>query len=748
MLQTTLFYKELLTFLRSVTITNQYFAQRSLEYDLLPGSDYASLVTAPVAPYRVYTPYYLHLAGHYILDSYVDNITPSQPNGETWYCYVNLKALSLDEAIIYTRGIGEIPGHYVKPSSVYATMDTMMMVPSEDVPGTTVAFTRMMLNNNVLTKARYRLQYHEYTTLCEKYPQNIDLIKSIVYPFNINFKDITTLPNYSLVGYAEDLLHSNEQSSLLTEVTSFLTMFRDRWDVKEYVYEALYPNVQWGALWIYLFQALVKVRIQNLRTYRVHPDHIWEYLASKGLDDYRSILTREQELFLYKNIDYLHANRGKHGTMMLLAENILGKRYSDLVTKDLALCPQNATETTLPIPEFIDDSISHPKTPSENAAIVYYSADDVLTRMQESGLIPATDDAKASETTALQYGRYTHFKTKLMEIKRSTVDFSFSNLYWKYTFSTLMNLLGDGKVNHQVNLVVDAGYIDLTTKEALALLLYCLYRLPNTDTYETFKTTKIPNSFLCPVVVNTNILDETTLASMCEAMNVEPLVIGEKMFTMNEVMDAATVIAESKLYRALFSLYKKINRDSKGNVTSIDDKLYSSVDDLRQATDDVFKILRAFEIDIVTTTDIQRKESLTHIYSQLVGNTTVSIPLIDGYTTFGDWFDSQQTLTDYMTSIESSPDRLSQLDTLATTLLNGLLGIESSECYPLNDAITTQYTLLKKLFVQLCSYNVAFMDTDMHVPTVISMGHWGAGTVDRAYTHTTYLPYTLNISPA
>jgi hypothetical protein len=100
-------------------------------------------------------------------------------------------------------------------------------------------------------------------------------------------------------------------------------MFRVRWDVREFSYEEYYPITQWAALWATLPVVIIGQRVANLKTSSTHSSHIWEYLTSNGLGDYRSVLTRDQELFLYKNIQYIIKNRGKDGTLSILADHLL-----------------------------------------------------------------------------------------------------------------------------------------------------------------------------------------------------------------------------------------------------------------------------------------------------------------------------------------------------------------------------------------------------------------------------------------
>ena len=87
-------------------------------------------------------------------------------------------------------------------------------------------------------------------------------------------------------------------------MNNFLDHIYNRWYIKDYDYEDTYPLAFMGIIYALLPQVLLTQRLLNLRTDNVHSLHIWEYLASKGLGEYESILSNKQSRFLYKNINY------------------------------------------------------------------------------------------------------------------------------------------------------------------------------------------------------------------------------------------------------------------------------------------------------------------------------------------------------------------------------------------------------------------------------------------------------------
>ena len=324
--------KEIINFLQTVTIKNKYFAQQMLELkvkdnvqDFLP---------------EEYNPYYRHLNGEYILDERTAELTHSVVNPTTGLAETQTIAAHVkisDDVIMWNSEVYK-PDHF----------DELMYITSLDTQ-TTIPFTKENLHAEYAlaagrpessvhkkTLANYRLPSRYYTLLCEKYPSQVDLIKAIVYPIPSKSAAISA-DNYTALSYDDTLLNDNERVSLVSRMKGLLDVIRYRWDVKEYAFEEHYPMVVWGMIWNLLITHLRAQRFINIRTPNAHPLHIWEYLNSHGLGEYRGYLSSTQEMFLYRNLRYILANRGKQSTLNILIDELLNESGIDLKAKTIVL---------------------------------------------------------------------------------------------------------------------------------------------------------------------------------------------------------------------------------------------------------------------------------------------------------------------------------------------------------------------------------------------------------------------------
>lgn len=282
-------------------------------------------------------------------------------------------------------------------------------------------------SNRVHTKTleAYRLPGKYFDDLCKRYPNQVDLIKAIVYPVkSVKISSIVTLPelkkrldsyksgdtvaklatdeyiadikrrypnkydfirkmgkdiegyrifdpsnrtytpdenyarsearrnrivkakNFELLAYDFDRLDETEQTSLLEYTQEFLNIVNRRWAIDEYNFEENYAATLWTLLWSLLPVALIAKRYANIKTPYVSEQHMWDYLASKGLGDYKGYLTTDQTLFMYKNILYLLQHAGQQKTLNILIDNILSKYGLTLKAKTVVLDTSDSLKKT------------------------------------------------------------------------------------------------------------------------------------------------------------------------------------------------------------------------------------------------------------------------------------------------------------------------------------------------------------------------------------------------------------------
>lgn len=415
--------KEIINFLQTVTIKNSYFADQMMQLKVRDNvRDYLP---------QEFNPYYRHISGEYILDErnseqlthQVVNPTTGVVETQTLNAHVNLPW-----------------GETMRNSLVYNSehFDEVMYITSLDTQ-TTIPFTKENLHvefalaagrdeNSVHKKtlANYKLPSRYYTLLCEKYPKQVDLIKAIVYPIQDKSAAIAA-DNYSVLAYDETLLDANERVSLISRMKGLMDVIRCRWDVKEYAFEEHYPMVIWGMIWNLLITHLRAQRFINIRTPDAHPMHIWEYLKSHGLGEYRGYLSSSQEMFLYRNLRYILANRGKQSTMNILIDELLNESGIDLKAKTVVLDTSEVLADSNETRSAATQCLTCTRKGICNKNITSHTCDDYININNECKAIPVilTEDFAGSN------------KLKIYDILQTEYGYTYDEAVDKYSRSFL-----------------------------------------------------------------------------------------------------------------------------------------------------------------------------------------------------------------------------------------------------------------------------------------------------------------------
>lgn len=370
--------KEVINFLRSVTIKNGYFASQMQKY--LVADRYQDSIS------NEQNPYYIHITGEYIVPSgktyeVIDPVTKKKINyryGRSQLRFVDenttpspVTPLFIDEDDPSAENSKLEYGIVkVNKKAVYTEFDELMFVTSLDT-GTEIPFTRKMLhggakgtdtngrvvsiNPHSKTLEAYKIPGRYFDALCEKYPKQIDLIKSIVYfgsGTNVTtLQDAVDAEHLTMISYDGDILEERERVNIIDTINGYLDVLRIKWDTREYTYEDHYADVFWSIVWTTLPLVIVAKRYENIGTYDVHSSHVWHQLTSKGLDTFQGYLTPEQEWYLYKNIKYMRDRGGQQKILNLLIDNILNKYKLTIQSKNLALdYSKSLQETSQPDP--------------------------------------------------------------------------------------------------------------------------------------------------------------------------------------------------------------------------------------------------------------------------------------------------------------------------------------------------------------------------------------------------------------
>lgn len=223
--------------------------------------------------------------------------------------------------------------YYLNLAGRYHESDVPMVVRSldtlEDIP-----FTQENLRIHIATAKAYRWGGDEYNQLVRLYPNQIVLINGIISP--VPFEEAYNAKDGAILRYDESLVEVQE-TNLISEIQSRINTYLLRWHNRAYcLTDDYYPPAMIAEFYLYVFNAITTVRLRNCRTDRAHSFHIREYLRSHGrLDKHFPYMTLEQQLWLYRNIDYIHRNTGKRETFDLLVDHLLTKANIPLSTYEI-----------------------------------------------------------------------------------------------------------------------------------------------------------------------------------------------------------------------------------------------------------------------------------------------------------------------------------------------------------------------------------------------------------------------------
>ena len=148
---------------------------------------------------------------------------------------------------------------------------------------------------------------------------------------------IANAKNFELLEYDVSRLDETEQVSILEHTVQFLNIIARRWAVDGFNFEENYAATLWTLMWTLLPVAIIAKRYANIKTPFVSEQHMWDYLTSKGLGDYKGYLTIDQTWFMYKNIQYLMQHAGQQLTMNILIDNLLSYYGLTLKAKTVVL---------------------------------------------------------------------------------------------------------------------------------------------------------------------------------------------------------------------------------------------------------------------------------------------------------------------------------------------------------------------------------------------------------------------------
>lgn len=605
---------------------------------------------------------------------------------------------------------------------------------------------REILSREILTKypktaSIYRVPNKEYENLLATYPSKQGLIKSIIYPA----KDLDTVLNardLTLLNYDDSLLETNEKNSLIEALKTFLDYTYNRWFVKDFHYEPAYALTFMGLLWSMLPSVLLTQRVRNLKTPQVHSMHIWEYLDSKGLGEYKYILTNKQAYFLYRNIDYLIKNKGKKTNIEILAENLLEGIHLKLVGKTILLETSSSTISSrvdtiigdikyalesgdtsgldqsnmamydqlkmysdrpeelekqinslqeqllasatdcIVHPEFLSDDIAaRTKNHAENIdESRKQGMNEILYRMYTEGYYPEYSSENSIEMDE-KFGLTTlnNLPTRLLEFEKSILNTRYLPYLTEFLIDSLLYQWSKGTITYRIKFTDPHTNInlDLDVGDTLVLLYYIHHKTSGT------KATVIPTRYTSRICYPNRKPDNLPTT-----------------WTFNNFK---------------YTIDSFVNTESILRDIVFDNGPFNTIDQFMSRMANQFGTLLKHTRQVRCSAGTMYQQAMLYYYNYLVEHKTFNIRLTK-YTDYVSWLNSDETIRSLINTYDELGSPKDYYQDLCNTILEKLFPVESMEEF---DEFTGAdkdnspiYAGLKKLFIQLCSYRLFFLETD------------------------------------
>jgi hypothetical protein len=580
--------------------------------------------------------------------------------------------------------------YYMNLCGQYSPLDTEMYVTSVET-GEQVLFSTDLKETHPKTFALFKVPSKEFETLCQTYPEQVGLIKSIVYPVE-NIETVISAGNFTVLTCDANLLHTNERESLLEALDKTLRYIHTRWYIADYNYEEYYPVTFMGLVWAILPQTLLDQRIRNIRTPQVHPMHIWEYLSSKGLRAYKDILNDRQALFLYRNMEYILQNKGTKRTLEILAENLLKDLQVKLVGK--TILEQNVTraDECIKVPEFLSDDVVNYESNEALNESSFETMSQILYRINLEGLYPNLTNEEIQDKE-LMFGqtRINVIPTRLLELEKAILDTRYEKLLLSFLFDTLVYQWSLGNINYRIQFT-DANVnipVDLSFEEALALFQYIHSKESGYDLTTLPVIATIRNAYV------------TTKPNISTIDN--KIFVDELKYRLDTIVDVERVIKEIP--------YNSTPYDSKS--------------DFVEKVSEQFNVLIAHIERLRTSGNLIYHVGMNHLYKYLTVNQEIAINLVD-YPNYQVWIDSTPKISQLIAAYEKLPNKKLFYVDLCDSILREMVPTEDpifEQYTAFNKDKSALYTGLKNLFIQLCSYRLTFLETDRTTLTFITPPH-------------------------
>lgn len=219
--------------------------------------------------------------------------------------------------------------YYMNLAGEYHPLDIPMYVASMDTRET-ILFSKETLFRHTATQEAYQMGTRNYLALLKTYPEQEALIRGILYPCDKEYA--IQAEEGAILSYRPSLVEENERT-LIIELEDYVKRMISRWYVSAYALtDSYYPSLLFANLSGLILIELLRLRVDRCKTEEVHSFHLYNYLSSHSdIGKYIPYLTREQTMYLYRNIRYIQRNVGSSAMFTELMKELLEKRRIPLM---------------------------------------------------------------------------------------------------------------------------------------------------------------------------------------------------------------------------------------------------------------------------------------------------------------------------------------------------------------------------------------------------------------------------------
>ncbi len=387
--------------------------------------------------------------------------------------------------------------YYKHLAGEYTELDSMIYITSLD-DGTTIPFTKDSLNLHKKTRSVYRKDESYVKVLKENHLLYTTLITGVLFP--VDPKVAVNALDGTILHYDTRYVEKNESNLII--------------DIERWIRGVLYNSNMQGfrlsdngfaidltaKIYAHITPAILDIRDTYMKTAQAHSFHVRSYLASNNrLDEFIPYLNQVQQLFLYRNIQYIEKFTGRNETFEVLLEKIMTIR--NLPTFEYNLRQQSIDlegGSVTPTPIFTKEHLNLNRgLDGDNYSI--WDVPSILYKEQPA----ANDNPKELETytnravDGMSYSADSNLPTKIVEVSAIDPDDLQKVKFYDTLLNEWIHLTAEGRYisNFEILNPLNGDTIKVNQFEILMMYLYAY-----SAGFHNMKLDKIPMMYAHEVV--------------------------------------------------------------------------------------------------------------------------------------------------------------------------------------------------------------------------------------------------------